>query len=215
MPRLDITGNRYGRLVAVKPIETDKFGQVKWLCKCDCGNECITTTNRLQQGKTKSCGCLIHEGFNWKHGKCYTRINKIYLKMKGRCYTKSDAAYKDYGGRGITICDEWLGEDGFKHFEEWSYANGYSDDLSIDRIDNNKGYSPNNCRWADRKTQNRNRRTNHFLTLNGETKTIAEWSEITGIKYRVLCRRSSKYGWSDEETLTREVRVNGKTRINK
>lgn len=129
--------------------------------------------------------------------------------MKGRCYTKTDRAYKDYGGRGITICDEWLGEKGFENFYKWSMANGYTDDLSIDRIDNNKGYSPDNCRWADEKTQCRNRRTNHLITFNGETKSMAEWSEITRIPYSTICRRI-KLGWKVEDILTREVKGYGK-----
>ena len=208
MMRKDISGKRYGRLVDIRYVATDKFGQGVWLCKCDCGNTCLTTTNRLSQGKTKSCGCLMF-GINKKHGLSHTRIDGIYSKMKGRCYTKTDSAYMNYGGRGITICDEWLGKDGFKNFVDWAFANGYSEKLSIDRIDNNKGYSPDNCRWTDRKTQSRNRRSNHLMTLNGETKTMAEWSEITGIKYQILYKRTKKYGWNDKKALTTEVRING------
>lgn len=209
MSNKDISNMRFGRLVAIKPVGKDKYHQTLWLCKCDCGKECTTNTNRLCQGKTKSCGCLKNEGNNLKHGMCYTRLNGIYRKMKQRCYWKNAPCYKNYGGRGITVCDEWLGKDGFKNFMEWSLNNGYADDLTIDRANNDKGYSPQNCRWVDRKTQGRNTRRNHLLSINGETKTMAEWSEKVGIPYSVIIQRINKLGWCAEDAVTKEVRHHG------
>ena len=155
-------------------------------------------------GTTKSCGCLKAEGNNLKHGKCYTRINKIYRQMKRRCYSKNNPRYKDYGGRGITICEEW--QKSFESFYDWSMNNGYSDDLTIDRIDNNRGYSPENCRWTDRKTQVRNTRRNIYLTVDGKTKSLGEWSEITGIPYSVMYQRIKKLGWKDEDAVKKETK---------
>lgn len=213
--KADIAGQRFGRLVAIKPVSTDKYGQVEWFCQCDCGNGCVTIVNRLRKGKTRSCGCLKDEGNNRRHGMCYTRLNGIYRKMKERCYWVNNPCYENYGGRGITVCDEWLGKDGFKNFAEWSLSNGYSDTLTIDRRNNDKGYSPDNCRWVDYKMQGRNTRRNHLMTLNGETKTMIEWSEITGISYSVILQRVNKLGWSDEKTLTTEVKHGKRICVNK
>lgn len=115
-----------------------------------------------------------------KHGQCGTRLYNIFRGMKKRCYNKNCKDFYKYGGRGITVCDEW--KDSFQAFYDWSIANGYFDNLTIDRIDNNKGYSPDNCRWVDIKTQSNNTRKNVFLTYNGETMTLAEWGEK--IKYK-------------------------------
>lgn len=194
-------GERFGRLIVVERVGSDKFKQTLWKCKCDCGNETITSTNRLKMGKTKSCGCLKREGNNRKHGMCYTRLNKIYRSMKQRCYSKSYGRYEDYGGRGISVCDEWLGKYGFDNFAEWSANNGYDDSKSIDRKDNDKGYSPENCRWTDSKTQANNTRRNLYYKIDGVSHTLAEWSEIYGIEYAKLYARVMKLGWSIEKAV--------------
>lgn len=140
----------------------------------------------------------------WKrkrtHGESKTRLYRIWATMKERCGNSNAHAYSEYGGRGITVCREW--EHDFVAFREWSFAHGYSESLSLDRIDNDKGYSPGNCRWATRSEQQRNKRTTRFATMNGETRPLAEWEEITGIGKRVLWNRLFRYGWSDEKALT-------------
>lgn len=154
-----------------------------------------------------SCGCFHSEQIanrNRKHDSSYSRIYTIWDKMKRRCCNPTDPAYKDYGGRGITVCDEWLNS--FVSFREWANENGYSKDLSIDRIDVNGNYCPENCRWADAKTQCNNRRNNHNITFNGETRTIAEWSRVTGIPQDVISYRV-KSGWGTERALTEKVRA--------
>ena len=118
--------------------------------------------------------------------------------MKSRCYTESNSDYKDYGGRGISICDEWLND--FVSFYNWSMNNSYSDGLSIDRIDVNGNYEPSNCRWATNKEQANNKRTNMFCTINGETKTLKEWSEERGIIYNTVRHRLA-LGYTVEEAL--------------
>lgn len=124
---------------------------------------------------------------NYKHGLFGKRIYGIYFGMVDRCHKPTDCNYPRYGARGITVCDEWR-NDKMKFFE-WSFANGYADNLSLDRIDNNKGYSPENCRWATRFEQCNNKSTNHYVTINGETHTISEWARITGILKSTLRER--------------------------
>lgn len=155
---IDLTGKRFGRLVVVKRHGTHitKSGSksVTWECRCDCGGTTIVSGYNLKRGHTKSCGCIRKE-MHTTHGQTDTRLFHIWQGIKTRCYTKTSVNYKKYGAKGITMCDEW--KDDFRAFYRWSMANGYLDELSIDRIDGNKGYSPDNCRWADIYTQNQNR----------------------------------------------------------
>lgn len=191
----DLTGKRFGKLVVIE--RTNNRGKhTMWKCKCDCGNYTITGASELKNGTTKSCGCLKFERRNEKHGLSKTRLHRIWCKMKERCLNENNPAYKWYGGRGINVCKEWL--DDFVSFYNWSIKNGYSDDLSIDRIDVNGNYEPNNCRWIPLKEQALNTRNTKFLTYNGETKTVAEWCEIKGIKRTTLLNRI-RSGYSAEE----------------
>ena len=142
------------------------------------------------------------------HGKTHTRLYNIYKGMKRRCYNKTDKDYKDYGGRDITICDEWLND--FMSFYNWSMNNGYDESLTIDRMDNNKGYSPDNCRWVDVKTQSNNTRRNVYLTYCGLTLTLAEWSRKLKVNRNTLKWRYRR-GYTDKECLFgKEVKANGK-----
>lgn len=136
------------------------------------------------------------------HGMSDTRLFKTWVHMKDRCYNPKDKRYSAYGGRGITVCDEWL--NAFLPFYEWAISHGYDDTLTIDRIDVNKGYFPENCRWVDMKTQQNNRRNNHRLEYKGETHTIMEWSRIVGIKRATIQRRIA-VGWSVEDALTKPL----------
>lgn len=185
----------------------------QWLCECDCGNQIVVTTTHLKSGHTKSCGCYAKEvsvrnGLKKKHGMTKTRIHRIWSQIKTRCFNSKDEHFKDYGGRGITICDEW--KNSFESFYEWSMANGYEDNLTIDRIDVNGNYCPENCRWATMKEQNDNKRNTVLLTFEGETRTLGEWSEITGIKYVTLFWRY-KAGKTPSEILSKEKLKRGKT----
>lgn len=131
------------------------------------------------------------------------RLGKILSGMKQRCYNPNNAKYPIYGGRGIKVCEEW--KDNFLSFYEWAVLNGYRNDLSIDRIDSNGNYEPSNCRWATQKEQQNNRRTNHLLMYNGETKTVEGWAETTGIAPATI-RKRIEYGWSVEDALTMPVK---------
>lgn len=134
-----------------------------------------------------------------KHGMVGTRIYNIWKDMKRRCYCKTRKDYSRYGGRGITICDEWLHD--FQAFFDWAMVNGYKDDLTIDRIDSNKGYSPDNCRWATIKEQDNNKRNNRLLTYNGKTQTVTQWAEDLNINESTLRSRIDR-GLTDEQVLT-------------
>lgn len=189
MKPIDLTGKKFDRLTAIKSIGSDKRNRTKWLCECDCGNTVITLASSLLSGNTKSCGCikremLIQRNKKGIHGYSRTKIYRIWYAMKQRC-----SVDKDYAGRGISVCNEWLD---FQVFKNWAFNNGYSDGLSIDRIDVNGNYEPANCRWIELQAQANNKRNNHFITYNGETRTLAEWSRKTGIESSLLRYRLSK-----------------------
>lgn len=155
---IDLTGQRFGMLTVVSRDGTTKHRTVTWLCRCDCGGETIVAGNDLKRNHTKSCGCL-RQGLA-KHRKTDTRLFNVWKSMKRRCNGKTDKNYDRYGGRGITVCEEW--QHNFQAFYDWSMANGYDENAprgkcTIDRIDNDKGYLPENCRWVDMKVQTRNR----------------------------------------------------------
>lgn len=208
--KLDLTGQRFGRGVVIESAghTNGSRARAQWLCQCDCGNTYIATTENLRAGNTQSCGCLQKERAqeaNLKHGQTDSRLYVIWCSMKERCYNSHDPQYHNYGERGIEICDEW--KNNYPAFMEWANANGYDETAprgkcTIDRIDTNKGYSPDNCRWADMKTQMRNVRYNHYETYNGETLTIAEWAERYNILYSTLLPRINEFGYTIEEALT-------------
>ena len=162
---VDLTGQRFGRLVVLKRAE-NKGERPMWLCECECGNIKTVRGCDLKNGHTQSCGCLhkevvtsiLESNVNQNsHGKRRTRLYSIWCGVKTRCFNEGRKCFKDYGGRGITVCDEW--RNSFEAFYEWAMANGYADNLTIDRIDVNGDYSPENCRWITLDQQQRNKRT--------------------------------------------------------
>lgn len=159
MKPIDITGRRFGRLVAIRQVGSTEQGNAIWLCKCDCGKETEVRSVILRNGVTKSCGCYRSEyqrEQQTKHGKSTTRMARIWYNMKERCLNRNNTSFANYGGRGITVCKEWLAD--FDNFYRWAICNGYRDDLTIDRINVNGNYEPNNCRWIPKGEQSRNRR---------------------------------------------------------
>ena len=184
----------------------NKNNSVMWLCRCDCGKEKIITGTDIKSGHTKSCGCYNSElasQRNRTHGKTETRIYETWQHIKQRCYLPTCKDYINYGGRGIIMCDEWRHD--FTAFYDWAMANGYSDNLLIDRIDNNGNYEPTNCRWATRTQQNNNTRRNHYYFINGETLTIAEISKKYNFNYNTLNNRLW-HGMTIEEALKKPIR---------
>ncbi len=201
----DMTGQKVGRLNVLNYHR--KNGRVYWLCICDCGNFTEVRSDRLASGDTKSCGCLQKEmvsKMNTKHNMMHTRLYDIWIGMKQRCYNVNHKRYRDWGGRGVTVCDEWRND--FMNFYNWAINNGYNDNLTIDRIDNNKGYEPSNCRWVDRKTQQRNRRNTKYITYNGITKPLVEWCEYYHKDYNIVYNRIYNNDWSIERALELEVK---------
>ena len=209
---VNLTGQRFGRLTVMGRTDNKK-GRTMWICKCDCGKETEVSGSDLRTGGTKSCGCLRIEMIverSTTHGMSNTRLHKEWQSMKDRCTREKCRDYQDYGGRGITICPEW--SDSFEAFRDWALANGYRDDLTIDRIDVDGNYEPSNCRWATLREQAENKRNNHYLTLGEKTLTVTQWARETGIERRTLLKRKS-LGWTDVRTLTEPVKA-GRRRAN-
>ncbi len=203
----DITGKKYGRLTVIE-IYDKNHGKIKWKCKCDCGAIVIVTGNNLKNGHTQSCGCYKKEKnieIHTTHGGRRSRLYRIWTGMKTRCYDKNCRCFPNYGGKGIKVCNEWMGENGFETFRRWALDNGYSDGLSIDRINVEGDYSPDNCRWANTYTQANNTTASRYITINGKTQTVAEWEKETGIKSGTIRYRIDKMHLSPEEAISRPV----------
>jgi len=174
-----------------------------------CGKE---VERQMNSGKKyKSCGCMrdkLARESNTKHGdakiKHIFRLYRTWTDIKRRCYNKNEQAYKNYGGRGIAVCDEWKND--YVTFKTWALENGYKDNLSIDRIDNDGNYEPDNCKWSTRKEQARNTRSNKMITYGGETHCLTDWAEKLGMNFYTLQNRLGKLKWSVERALTTKVR---------
>jgi len=206
----DLKGQRFGRLVVLYETGERKCGQVVWHCRCDCGSEVDIRGGDLASGHTTSCGCYQRERtaeVHTTHGMARQReqhpVYWIWSAMLQRCENQDHKYYKDYGGRGITVCDEWHDS---QAFIDWALANNWRKGLTLDRIDNNGNYEPDNCRWTTRKEQARNRRSNRLITFNDKTQTMAEWAEELNIPYHALKHRIGRYHWSIERALTEPAR---------
>jgi hypothetical protein len=192
--RIEMLGKKFGKLTVIEESSQRKGNAICWVCRCDCGN--ITKPlngTLLRSGQVKSCGCLVIEGNkarNTKHGCRKTRLYSIWANMKRRCYGVHASGYERYGGRGITVCKEWKND--FQAFYDWAMSHGYSDGLTIDRIDVNGNYEPSNCRWETLQNQQRNRRNTILIEDNGELKTVLQLSQEKGISKDILYRRYKK-----------------------
>jgi len=174
---------RFGKLTAIKRISGIETKNSKWLYLCDCGKYKVIRKSFVVAGKVKSCGCLYNEKVR-THGLSKTKLYNVWHSMKERCYLPSNTSYVRYGARGITFCDSWKE---FTPFYEWATANGYSEGLVIDRIDNNGNYEPNNCRWVTIKENNNNsRRCACIICPDGQKRTLSQLAEYTGLSYHML-----------------------------
>ncbi len=203
MKTIDMTGKRFGRLLVLSRAENTPKGWAQWLCRCDCGNEkVIVGTSLTRKRPTQSCGCRHRDVCierSTKHGHATQGISPTYhswSSMVARCTNPNNARYASYMGRGITVDPRWL------EFETFLADMGEKPDgTSLGRIDNNKGYYPKNCRWETQKQQQRNRRNNRILELDGVSRTVAEWAEHLGVPVQRLHNRLH-YGWSVKRTLS-------------
>lgn len=188
--RTDLIGQRFGRLVVQSFSHMDKYYNSHWVCKCDCGNIHISNKAVLSRGEAKSCGCLNREivsKITTKHNLSHTKLYAIWSAMKDRCLNPLNRAYKHYGGRGIKICDPWAAS-----VENFYRDMGHpTEGMSLDRIDNNGNYCPENCRWIAQKEQNANKRDNILITIDGVTKCLSHWCEyfhipVSTARYRLV-----------------------------
>lgn len=204
----NLIGKKFGMLTVIERGQNTKRGKATWICKCDCGK--IKSKSvcgyDLKKGKVRSCGCyykISNKEINKRHGMTESRIYNIWAGMKGRC-----KRVNRYVKNNISVCEEW---NVFENFCKWAYTHGYNEKLTIDRIDNKKGYNPENCRWVNYKVQERNRTNNRYITINGETHILAEWAEILNINSATLANRI-KSGWSEDELFMTPNLANAKFR---
>lgn len=199
----NLVGKRFGKLLVIKELDERRNNGVLWECVCECGGKAKRTTGELNAGRRLTCGCMPTGSMGaWRNGK-REKLYVIWCDIIQRCFDKNLKNYHRYGGRGITICDEWRHD--YPAFRSWALSNGYKEGLSIDRINNNGNYEPNNCRWTTMVVQSRNKENTVFLFHNGERKPLMEWSESLGIKQSTI-RERIRRGWEIEKALDTPVR---------
>lgn len=216
MKIVDITGVKFGRLLAIKKVGIINNGAL-WACKCDCGNEKNVSLQHLRNGDTQSCGCLAKERASIRgkapnnigdrmrtHGDRRSKLYNVWSGMKRRCNNKNSTHYNDYGGRGIKVCESW---NEYINFKEWAVSNGYEEGLTIERVDVNKNYEPDNCKWATWIEQQNNKRNTKRYLFEGEMYTLRQLSEMSGINKRTLAGRLER-GWPVEKIMDKEMHVN-------
>lgn len=184
MKFIDLTGRKFGKLLVLEKSEK-KGDKICWKCRCDCGKEKVIAGQNLKSGKTVSCNCSSIERIsvlNKTHGEAKTRLYNIWAGMKSRCYNENDCSYKNYGSRGIKVCQEWYNS--YETFRDWAFNNGYNNKLSIDRINNNGNYSPENCRWTTNKEQSNNTSRTIILKYNGNKYSVKELAELLKLNYK-------------------------------
>ena len=203
MRSVDLTGQKFGRLTVVR-FDHKENGRKYYLCQCDCGNFKIVNNHSLKSGNTKSCGCLHKEILTQRnkdnriHHPENERLLRIWRAMLHRCYKETDEHYDYYGGRGIKVCDDWHD---FETFQKWALVNGYADNLTIDRLDGNKDYCPENCSWATMTVQNNHKSDTKWLTYKGKTQSLSDWCRELGLDYFRTKARLNSLGWSVEDAF--------------
>lgn len=195
MPHIDISGQKFGRLTAVR-----YNGKSKWFCICECGGSAIALAQNLKKGNSTSCGCKRREN-QFRHGQSNSPLYRVWIAMRRRCNNPSDPAYANYGGRGITVCDRWQSSFAAFFADVGERPKGYE----LDRIDNDGPYAPENVRWVTSKTNKHNKRTNRKITWRGVTLPVTVWAEKLGMHPRTLFNRLGR-GWPLERAMTETVK---------
>lgn len=199
--KLDLLGQRFTRWIVIAPAAADRHGRTRWLCRCDCGTERAVDAVNLRKGLSPSCGCKKKDNNRERlttHGLSKTRLHRIWANMIQRCHSEQNPSYPRYGGRGISVCNEWR-----YSFEAFIRDMGHPPEgQSIDRVDNNRGYEPGNCRWATVKEQAANRRSSRLITHNGKTLPLIEWARMLGLHHMTISDRIAR-GWPLERALSR------------
>ena len=180
-------GERFGRLRVWSYHGKNKWRISQWLCECDCGEVLVVSSTSLTGGCTQSCGCLSKDfPHGTTHGGHGSKLYAIWVSMRNRCNNAGSTNYKWYGGRGVKVCSEW---NWFPNFQKWALANGYAEQLTIDRVNGDGNYGPDNCRWSTMKEQNNNRRDNLWINIDGQAKTIPQWSDLSGVSQSTIWER--------------------------
>lgn len=215
MKNAEYVGRRYGKWLVTDAVRAEISGRLSnaLMCECTCGQRQIILPAALRLGQTTQCRtCSNRQKAAMKprliHGMADTRLHGIWMKLRARCNLPSCPDYPNYGLRGIIVCAEWSE---FQPFHDWAIANGYRDDLTIDRRDNDGNYEPSNCRWISRKAQNRNRRDNKRYPFGGQMLMVSEIAEITGQPLTMLRQRIQTYGWSVERAISQPAKRTWKT----
>lgn len=205
--REDITGRKFGRFTPISPA-AKKGGRDAWLCSCECGEQVVVNYIHLLSGHSRSCGCLRLDNSkksSTSHGLSVGKDGKkdhlysVWIMMRQRCLNTNNKSYKSYGGRGIYICNEWSE---YQNFHEWAMSNGYDKSMTVERINNNGPYSPDNCKMATHKEQAQNTRRSRRITIDGVAKTLSQWEATTGVDQNLIRVRIDRYGWSDRDAVT-------------
>ena len=202
---INLTGQTFGRLTIIERAENAKNKATRWKSVCKCGNKIVVLASSLRSGRTKSCGCLNSETTakrNFLHGMSHSSEHNIWWAMIQRCYNPNNNAFDRYGGRGVTVCNEW--RDNFMAFFN-HVGPRPSSKYSIDRVDNDGNYEPNNVRWATRKQQADNKRNNHLIMFNGRLKNLTQWAKIVGVNKKTLFNRINTLNWPIEKALTKPI----------
>lgn len=212
---IDLTGKKFNRLLVIGLDENVAKGKaVRWKCICDCGNEVSVRGNNLKSGAVKSCGCLLHQNaHNRTHGESHSRLYRNWKAMVERCENPRHQAYKHYGARGIKVCDEWKTYEGFR---DWVNKTRNDDKYTIERIDVNGNYCPENCTWIPNSLQAKNRTSTRYFTYQGDRLSLVDWSRKLHIDYKLLHNRITKLGWTFEKAISTpvDIKKRNKGRIN-
>jgi hypothetical protein len=207
----DMANKRFGLLKVVSRYGKDNRNNATWQCVCDCGGKSIVSTSDLNKGRTNSCGCLRRErmkNLNKSHGQSYSKTYQSWVKAKDRCFNPKHVAFHKYGGAGITVCDRW--KNSFENFYA-DMGDPPTEKHSLDRIENSKGYDPENCRWATKKQQSENSSWPRLITFHGETKNLSEWARSLGMNINSVRTRIESLGWPLDRALTELPRKTKRT----